>query len=325
MRFLPAFLLLTLLPGACLSSDVVPQADDATPETSLTAEQQLARFVTIFPGRYDSTRQWLDEARSDQRNYRRHSIFRRVEVPALGDIVFLAHQYRDGDPQKVYRQRLYTLSLADSREDAAFRLRVHVPRTDDMLAGAYRDPSPLSVLGPDDFTVWEGCDLFWSLDRRDNQDRFVGTLDEGACRFSSDAFAQDIVLEETLTLTADGITFADRGLSLTGDWLFGMRGAVPNISLKVRPFLCQSGIRTAWLHDQGGTSDALGFPIRLDRLRSADMTGLRLTIPFAEQRDLTVLDRWDAEQISLDAQDRRVVCRHAPETLYSETIYSEAD
>ena len=53
--------------------------------------------------------------------------------------------------------------------------------------------------------MWDGCDLFWQLE----DDRFVGRLKPGACRFDSDAFGQKIILEETLTFMEDKIWFAD--------------------------------------------------------------------------------------------------------------------
>jgi hypothetical protein len=110
-----------------------------------TLEEQFALFLDWFPGRYDSALQVridaLDEVPEDERNYRRHSIFRRVTLPAFGDVVFYAEQYRDGDPGKVYRQRLYVFTLDPGRQ--AIRLRVHVPGSVGPLRGAYRDPTRL--------------------------------------------------------------------------------------------------------------------------------------------------------------------------------------
>lgn len=300
-----ASLLLVATLSACA---LAPHASDA--------DDPLAQFLDWFPGRYDSGHQQWQEAATGtpeaERNYRRHSIFRRVDLPAFGDIVFLAHQYRDGDPDTVYRQRLYTFARLEGED--AFRLRVHVPTAADALRGAYRDPSRLNGLRPQDFTVWDGCDLFW----RQEGERFVGRLKPGACRFASDAFGQEIVLEETLTLHEDRITFADRGLSLAGDYLFGMRGRTPNISLKTRPFLCDWDGERAWLHDQQGESDALGFPLRLHHISRGEQAGLHLTVPMRGRPDLRVRADPDADIITVSIQGKPLTCRHAPNTLYSE-------
>lgn len=311
MRHWVSFIASALVFAGCATSNPV----ERTP-----LEDQLALFLDWFPGRYDSAAQVLRDTREGtaeaERNYRRHSIFRQVELPAFGKTVFLAHQYRDGDPAKVYRQRLYTFTLDEAEN--AFRLRVHVPKDADALKGAYRNPSRLAGLTLEDFTVWEGCDLFWQLENG----RFVGRLKPGACRFNSKAFGQEIVLDETLTLMEDQIWFADRGLSLSGDYLFGMRGTTPNMSLKARPFICEDGKGTAWLHDQGGMSKALGYRIKLERLNQADeagqAVGLRLTVPMIGRRDLTVLADHDAETLAIDVGPDRLSCRHAPDTLYSE-------
>ncbi|MEO1319995.1 MAG: hypothetical protein AAFV30_05430, partial [Pseudomonadota bacterium] len=49
----------------------------------------LADFVDWFPGRYDSALQVLEQRAArlpaEQRNYRRHSIFRRIDLPAFGE------------------------------------------------------------------------------------------------------------------------------------------------------------------------------------------------------------------------------------------------
>ena len=70
------------------------------------AAHPLDDFIKIFPGRYDSYAQTQNDIRlgldEDQRNYRRHSIFRKVDHPAFGETVFLA--MRNG----IYSQYIYT-------------------------------------------------------------------------------------------------------------------------------------------------------------------------------------------------------------------------
>lgn len=284
-----------------------------------TLEDRFATFVEWFPGRYDSAKQShfydANAVPEPERNYRRHSIFRQVDLPAFGETVVLAHQYRDGNPETVYRQRLYTFRLDQQR--GVFWLRVHVPKDSDALKGAYQNPDRLAGLTPDDFTVWDGCDLYWQWEN----ERFVGRLEEGACRFRSDAFGQEIVLEETLTLSEDRITFADRGLSLSSDYLFGMRGDTPNISLKVRPFLCQWGEQTVWLHDQGGQAKLGTRHLKLEHwVPDAEEQDAGLTLSLIEGGIVQTRSfrQVDSDTINMVIDGRNMFCRHTSETLYSE-------
>ncbi len=198
-------------------------------------EAQLNRFLEWFPGTYDSLPQTREQETAvlpvEQRNYRRYSIFTRVELPQFGAITFYAEQRRwlaDSPPEgEVYRQRIYVITLDKERQK--IRLRVHVPKDPLGMLGAYRDPSLLKDLTPEDTVVWPGCDLFWSWE----SDHFIGRLDHGACTFNSTAYGQRVQLEEYLLLASDEMHFADRGLSMDGAYLFGMRGDTPTIAKRV--------------------------------------------------------------------------------------------
>ena len=222
-------------------------------EQPVTLDEQLALFLEWFPGRYDSAPQVaLEEAAGlpkVERNYRRYSIFRPVDLPQFGDITFYAEQRRwlEGAPPEgeVYRQRVYVITLDEAEQ--AIRLTVHVPKDQKALLGAYRNPALLVGLTPEDTTVWEGCDLYWHW----QGDRFRGDIKAGACTFNSPAYGQEIVLEEFLVLAKDEMHFADRGLSLDGEYLFGMRGETPNISMRISPLGCsfETGATPACLAD----------------------------------------------------------------------------
>lgn len=316
MRF-PAvlFAIGTLLSGT-------PAAAGPPEQEARTLEAQFALFLDWFPGRYDSALQTrtdeLDGVPQAERNYRRHSVFRRVELPAFGEVVFYAEQYRDGDPDQVYRQRIYALSIDRNRQ--AIRLRVHVPDAVEPLRGAYRAPGLLADLTPAETTVWDGCDLWW----RWEGERFRGALEPGACRFTSERFGQDIVLEEYLLLGPDDIQFADRGLALDGSYLFGMRGEIPNISLAVRPFLCDlrlgDATSTRWIHDQGGRLETGGGVLGLQRWNVTDHDrGLRLTLSTPSGDPMvTAVAPTDAETIGIAHGDLEAFCRHTPKALYAD-------
>ena len=307
----------------------------ATPPVQSTNESlqnDLELLLSWFPGRYDSAEQVLLQEQSnvpeDQRNYRRHSIFRAVTLPAFGDHVLYAEQYRDGDPDKIYRQRIYVFT-ADPEEDA-IRLRIHIPKEPQTLKGAYRQPELLDHLQPGDTITWDGCDVFW---KREQPDRFRGELKRGACRFNSKRFNQQVLLNEYLIMTPTELWFADHGESLDGQYLFGMKGDTPAKSVKIRPFECQmSGekkLLKVWLHDQGGeaTVDQAGDRSRsirlvLRRIRSSDAAGLPAMNLYvyqgggAEVNVSTV--GYDDRHISVNFSTTSISCAYAPERMYQD-------
>ena len=230
-------------------------ATPAASQAPQTLDEQLELFLEWFPGRYDNglqvERQEAAGLPEDQRNYHRHSIFRRVDLPRFGEITFYAEQYRNHDPAEVYRQRIYVITR--DYEEQAIRLRVYVPHEPEKLLGAYRDLSLLEGFDPEMTRNWAGCDLLW----RWEGDQFRGELKPGACRFKSEAYGE-VVLEEYLILREDEIVFADRGLSPAGEYLFGMRGEEPTLAKRVRPFLCFSWEDGSYPHFERWTHDQLG-------------------------------------------------------------------
>ncbi len=294
----------------------LPAAGHANPE------EDLADFIAWFPGRYDSALQVLEQraARLDpsERNYRRHSIFRRVELPAFGEFVYYAEQYRDGDPDAVYRQRIYVITIDPERDQ--LRLRVHIPPDTNALLGAYRDPVLLADLTPGDTTVWPGCDLYWAREA----ERLVGRLDKGACSFESRRFGQRVFLDEYLMLSPDAIWFADRGLSAAGEYLFGMRGDAPTHALKARPFVCTfDDGSTAWLHDQGGSVERSGWRWALQRYGIEDSRGLVLRAHGTGESTSHARVR-DAGDIDLVAGETTLSCQLRPDAVYDDGRVSPA-
>ncbi|MEM7780785.1 MAG: chromophore lyase CpcT/CpeT [Pseudomonadota bacterium] len=325
-KFLLAFVVLLL--GTPLAAQPSEQAD-----LKLGLEEQLAVWLEWFPGRYDSFEQTHLQVQAglpeDARNYRRHSVFRRVELPFLAGITFYAEQRRwlegTGFEGEVYRQRIYSVTLDEERQ--AIRLRVHVPREQNPLLGAYVEPTRLAALSPDDLAVWPGCDVFWNLEGG----HFIGRLDAGACRFTSPAYGQEIQLEEYLLLSQREIHFADRGLSMAGEYLFGMRGDTPTIAVRARGFVCDvtddmrlGDRRNIPTHDQGGLVlldtpledgtaplrmrlSVIGGALRLDLL-AAGVEGEPLARASAPP---------DAEIIGLELGGIAVQCRHDPQVLFA--------
>ncbi len=283
-----------------------------TNQPTATLQNDLATFLDWFPGHYDNYQQVIqqqsDNIAQHQRNYRRHSIFRRVDLPAFGDTVFYAEQSRDGDLANLYRQRIYVLSLVPER--AAIRLRVHVPQNQQRLAGAWHDPQRLKHLTPEQTVVWPGCDVFWQR----FGDSFEGRLEKGACQFDSKRFEQRVVLEETLVLTRNYLAFADRGLSLAGEYLFGMQGNDPAHAWRAEILQCTAGARRWRMHDQGDVFrwESLAGSHSVTAVRAFDSNGQQLVLTATLGDDTRTVAAPTDDAVSLDIGRTSITCEPQP-------------
>jgi len=92
-------------------------------------DADLELFLAWFPGEYDNHEQvWqknLDGV--DHPHEHIHHIFAPAEVRSIGENVFYVQQYLDADPSKVYRQRLYRLSVDEGEH--AIRLDIFLSVT----------------------------------------------------------------------------------------------------------------------------------------------------------------------------------------------------
>jgi hypothetical protein len=319
----------------------------AQDEPSGVLKKDLALFLDWFPGRYDNSLQvfWAPEVGvpEDDRHGRIHSIFRPVDLPAFGDHVFYVEQYQDGDPAKVYRQRIYSF-MADGGEDA-IRLKIYTPKDTDRLKGAYRNVGVLKRLSPRNTTTREGCDVFWK--RQSNQ--FVGYMKEGACRFMSQRMGKEIIISDDLILTESEIWISDRAETVNGEYVFGNKAGVHHKLRKIRPFQCWvSRLRGAthgdsgegkngwtfdnklWLHDQGGElrmaggddfdSDARFILRRMEWPSGTNRSSLVLYV-YEGEGDRATSYSWteyDSERVGLNLRWIQASCTYAPERVFED-------
>lgn len=196
-----------------------------------------------------------------------HSIFKRVDLPAFGEHVFYVEQYLDGDPAKIYRQRLYSFSLDDAEQ--AVKLVIHIPSDVKSLVGAHRDPSKLAGLTPAGTRAPPGCEVYW----RRRGDAFIGAMKPGACRIESQRSGKTIVVSDDLYLDEDEIWIHDRAVDEQGGHVYSNKAGIPNKLRKVSWFACWLSVRregvadgypTAWSFDRDiGVHD--GGELRLGR------------------------------------------------------------
>lgn len=324
---------------------VAAPAAAQTPDPALAKD--MAVFLDWFAGRYDNDLQvfWEPDLKvpEDARHERIHSIFRPVELPAFGDHVFYVEQYADGDPAKLFRQRIYVFVQDDA--ERAVRLKIFTPKAPDKLAGAWRNAKLLEKLKPADTTYTEGCDVFWR--RQANQ--FLGSMKPGACRIASQRTGQDLVITDDLVLTADEIWISDRATTPDGAYVFGDKAGVPQKLKKARPFDCWTSILrgakhgdsgkgldswqfwpSEFIHDQGGeirlkTDETPPRDMRLLLRRVEWPTGTRkpsLTLYVHEGDDKRAVSyAWtegDGERIGINLRWIQASCSLAPERLFDD-------
>jgi hypothetical protein len=326
--------------AAALLSSSAAQLQGGSP-----LDKDLALFLEWFPGRYDNELQvfWEPDLNvpEAERHERIHSVFRPVDLPAFGKHVFYVEQFQDGDPSKIYRQRVYSFS-ADAAADA-IRLKIYTPEKPQAILGAWKSPQKLAGLKPADATTVQGCDVLWR--RQANQ--FLGSIADGACRVVSSRSGKEIVIDDDLVLTESEIWIADRATTPEGVYVFGNKAGVPHKLKKVRPFECWTAIlrgakhgdsgeglddwqfqRGGLLHDQGGdltlkTDEPAPREVRLKLRRVEWPSGPNrpsLTLYVHEGADKRAISyAWgeaDAERLGINLRWLQASCTHAPERLW---------
>ena len=218
-----------------------PQAPTEPPPPAAVQEKDFRTFLSWFEGAFDSGEQvaFAEELGipKDAVPERIHSIFKRVDLPGFGEHVFYVEQYLDGDPSKIYRQRLYSFSLDPAEQ--AIKLVIHIPNDTKALVGAHRDPSKLAVLVPETTRTMPGCDVFWQ--RRG--DAFLGYMKPGACTFQSQRSGKTIVVSDDLYLDDDEIWIFDRAVDTEGNHVYGNKAGIPNKLKKVHYFSCWLAVK----------------------------------------------------------------------------------
>ena len=97
-----------------------------------------------------------------------------ISVPAFPD-AFYIEEYRDGDPDKLIRQRIVTMAWDETRGQIRMKQGFLLDGT--RWKGSHKDPSILADIVPADVAWLEACDVFW---QRIDQ-TFVAQMDDGAC------------------------------------------------------------------------------------------------------------------------------------------------
>jgi CpeT/CpcT family (DUF1001) len=153
----------------------------------------LQQLLTLFEGEFDNFQQVYKEKEDKVKEPHEHihSIFKKIDLPALGQNIFYVIQYMDGDTTKIYRQRLY--SFNNDKKQKAIRLDIYTFKVDSLFYYSNIYPKKLMGLTVQDINGVEGCSVFW----KKIGENFVGYMPPNKCHFvskrSGKQFMQPIV------------------------------------------------------------------------------------------------------------------------------------
>ncbi len=223
----PIRLLLTglLIIGLCTLSLAQKRA-----KQPIHVQKQLpdvAHLLTLFAGEFDNLAQVQAEkdAKSAEIHEHIHSIFAPVSLTALGPNVLYVKQYMDGNPKKIYRQRLY--NFVNDPAEGAVRLDIFSFDTDSLYDNAHLHPEKLTNLTPARLTSTAGCAVYWKRDPNSPAlDRYIGYMKDKACNFVSKRSGKRVFITDSLLLDRDQLWIRDEAFDEAGNYVFGHKGRI---------------------------------------------------------------------------------------------------
>ncbi len=188
----------------------------------ITADMQ--EMLSLFEGEFDNFSQVYKEKEDKVAEVHEHihSIFKKINLPLLGQQVFYVLQYLDGDSTKIYRQRLY--SFKENKIEQAIQLDIYSFKTDSLYYNAHVNPEKLTSITFDQLTKTDGCEVFW----KKHGDKFIGYMKDKACNFISKRSNKKIFITDSLMLNKDEIWIRDEAEDEKGNYVFGHKGKIPH-------------------------------------------------------------------------------------------------
>ncbi|MEO0576742.1 MAG: CpcT/CpeT family chromophore lyase [Pseudomonadota bacterium] len=132
-------------------------------------DEQIARIMQWWNGDYNNDRQlialraagepvWTEDGSGKGGHIEVTSHYRPVTLPAFGDHVIYVEETKHGDPDNMFRQRIYTLSKDNSGDKV--RVKLWYFKDKKAFVGAFKNVSMLSALTPEDMSpLPDKCDL----------------------------------------------------------------------------------------------------------------------------------------------------------------------
>ncbi|MCK4528550.1 chromophore lyase CpcT/CpeT [candidate division WOR-3 bacterium] len=185
----------------------------------------LELFLAWFEGEFDNYKQRIEDISNERKNSHSliHFILTPVDMPHFKGYTFYSVQYLDGNPEKVYRQRIYEVDW-----DAGTRtviVRTHkFPDNEEEYRNAHLHPEILENLRPEDLKSFPGCDIYW--ERRG--DRFYGRTKKGSCLIISSDSGRKLSISVDMVLFKDAFWILENTIDENGNIVYGRFDGVHN-------------------------------------------------------------------------------------------------
>ncbi|WP_432201776.1 chromophore lyase CpcT/CpeT [Erythrobacter sp. W53] len=205
--------------------------------------RDLLILTEWFEGQFDNEEQVWFEAYPDmleegkKAHDRVHAMHRRISMPELGEHVFYVEEYKDNNPEDVFRQRV--VSFGTDPKAGGIRMRIAFLRDAKSVLGGYHEPSKLEGLTLDDLFFIEqsdpnsNCDVIF----RRHGTQFEGKMTEKACVFGEGERRRYSI--HNVTLSEDQYWRADLTRLVSDDTISaGHPENEPHEMRRALPFIC---------------------------------------------------------------------------------------
>ncbi|MEO9467988.1 chromophore lyase CpcT/CpeT [Parasphingorhabdus sp.] len=199
------------------------EAESAGSAATSTAQQDLNTIMKWWGGSYNNDRQLTALAaagkpiwRVDDTGKGGHievtSHYRAIDLPEFGDHVIYVEETKHGDPENIFRQRIYALSIDDADQ---VRVKLWYFNDKKKYVGAWKDLSRLKGLTKEEmFPLQDDCDLLV----KKQGDKYHMPMGDKACVFGKNYFSYQVLLGE------DSFWFRDKINAVADDSIVSMAG-----------------------------------------------------------------------------------------------------
>ncbi|GAB5486945.1 MAG: hypothetical protein Pars2KO_05150 [Parasphingorhabdus sp.] len=216
---------------ACMTMTTACMAEGGAESAGTTAvssaQQDLNTIMQWWNGDYNNDRQLAALAaagkpiwRADDTGKGGHievtSHYRPISLPEFGDHVVYVEETKHGDPENIFRQRIYTLSIDDADQ---VRVKLWYFNDKKKYVGAWKDLSKLNGLTKKDmFPLQDDCDLLV----KKQGDKYHMPMADKACVFGKNYFSYQVLLGKNSFWFRDKINAVadDSVVSMAGDYTY---------------------------------------------------------------------------------------------------------
>lgn len=227
-----------------MTATVVSQQADAPATPMATKSTMLDSFAGLFQGHFDNHAQTVENQaagltpREGGGHEHIHCHVQPLTLPTCETqpaAFAIATYYFDGNPQHIFRQRLYQMQEVERDEQFGhcIQMSIYKLRTDvrEKLRAAEGDVDAIAWCQEDvqEEQLIPGCDVFWRV----TGDRYHGEMRTDSVVVESDFTGKPIVIRDDVSLWRDELWVNDRGADMEGNYLYGNVKGVPYKMVRV--------------------------------------------------------------------------------------------